>query len=48
VTYWVIEDPVAIHDFINTEIKQEWETDARSEHRDPEDDPWLKSLAKRK
>lgn len=48
ITYWVIENPEAIHDFINTEIRKEWEADARSEHRDPKDDPWLRTLLKRK
>jgi len=44
----VIEDADAIHDFINTEIRKEWAEDAKSEHRDPEDDQWLKTLLKRK
>ena len=48
ITYWVIEDPDGIHDYINTEIRKEWETDARFEHREPKDDPWLKTLSKRK
>jgi hypothetical protein len=48
ISYWVIDDPDAIYDFINTEIRKEWEADARSEHRDPKDDPWLKTLPKRK
>lgn len=48
VTYWVIEDPDAIHDFINNEIRREWEEDARSEGRDPEKDHWLKTLSKRR
>jgi hypothetical protein len=48
ITYWVIEDSAAIHDFINTEIRREWEKDALSEHRDPKDDPWLRSLSKRR
>jgi hypothetical protein len=39
ITYWVIDDPKAIFDFINTEVRKEWEADARSEHRDPKDDP---------
>jgi hypothetical protein len=47
ITYCVIEDPEAIHDFINTEIKRQWETDATSEHPDPKKDPWLKTLTKR-
>jgi hypothetical protein len=48
ISYWVIENLNAIHDFINTEIRKEWEADARSEHRKPEDDPWLENLRKRK
>jgi len=48
VTYWVIQNPEAIYDFINTEIRKEWEEDARSEHRNPKDDAWLRTLPKRK
>jgi hypothetical protein len=48
VTYWVIENPEAIYDFINTEVRKEWEGDAKSEHRDPKDDPWLMTLSRRK
>jgi len=48
ITYWVIEDPEAISDFINNEIRREWEADAESEGRDPKDDPWLKTLSKRR
>jgi hypothetical protein len=48
VTYWVIENPEAIRDFINTEVRKEWEADAKSEHRDPRDDPWLMTLTRRK
>lgn len=48
ISYWVIEDVDAIYDFINTEIRKEWETDARSEYREPEDDLWLETLRKRK
>ena len=48
ISYWVIEDADAIYDFINTEIRKEWQTDARSEHREPEDDQWLQTLRKRK
>lgn len=47
VTYWVIENPEAIYDFINTEVRKEWEEDAKSEHRDPKDDPWLVTLSRR-
>lgn len=48
ITYWVIEDSAAIHDFVNSEIRREWEEDARSEHKDPENDEWLKTLIERK
>ena len=48
ITYWVIEDPEAISDFINNEIRREWEADARSERRNPKDDPWVKTLSKRR
>lgn len=48
ITYWVIDNPGAIFDFINTEVRREWEADAKSEHRDPRDDPWLKALSERK
>jgi hypothetical protein len=48
ISYWVIDDPDAIYDFVNSEVRKEWEADARSEHRDPKDDPWLKTLARRK
>ena len=44
----MIEDVDAIYDFINTEIRKEWETDLRSEDKEPEDDPWLTSLRNRK
>ena len=48
ISYWVIGDLDAIHDFVNSEILKEWEADARSEHRYPKDDPWLTTLARRK
>jgi len=48
ITYWVIEDPDGIYDYINTEIQKEWEADAQSEHRDPNDDLWLGTLSQRK
>jgi hypothetical protein len=47
ITYWVIEDPDGIYDFINKEIRREWEADAKSEHRDPNEDLWLKTLSQR-
>ena len=48
ITYWVIEDPEGIYDFINKEIRKEWEEDAKSEGREPQEDPWLKTLSERK
>jgi len=47
ITYWVIADPDAIHDFMNNELRKEWEEDARTENRDPRKDAWLKTLSKR-
>ena len=46
ISYWVIEDPDGIYDFINSEIRKEWEADARSERRDPSEDAWLQALSK--
>jgi hypothetical protein len=48
ITYWVIEDPEWIYDFINKEVRKEWEEDAQSEGREPQEDPWLKTLSGRK
>ncbi len=48
ITYWVIENHDAIHDFINNELRREWEEDARTEDRDPREDTWLKTLSKRR
>ncbi len=48
VSYWVIEDPREIQDFINTNVRKEWEADRKSEGRDPTGDPWLATLSKRK
>ena len=48
ITYWVIEDSEAIRDFVNTEIRREWEEDARFEGREPREDLWLKTLSKRR
>lgn len=48
ITYWVIENPEGIYDFINTEVRKEWTEDARGEHRNPEDDQWLATLSQRK
>ena len=47
ITYWVIEDASDIHDFINTQLRQEWTADAKDEGRNPEEDRWLRELSKR-
>jgi len=44
----VIRNPRWIYDFINTEIRKEWEADARSEGPDPHEDEWLKTLSQRR
>jgi hypothetical protein len=48
ISYWLIEDADGIYDFINTEVRREWEEDARSEHRNPTKDEWLSNLSNRK
>jgi hypothetical protein len=45
IAYWVIDDPEAICDFIDSEIRKKRESDAKSEHRDPKDDLWLRAPA---
>ena len=47
ITYWVIDDPAAIHDFMNNQLRQEWVGDAKDEGRRIEDDLWLRELPKR-
>lgn len=48
ITYWVIEKPDEISDFINTNIRKEWEADLRGEGRDLGEDPWLQTLSIRR
>jgi len=48
IAYWVIEDPNEIYDFINSQIRKEWTADAKHEGRNPQEDPWLQELPKRK
>ena len=47
ITYWIIENPEAIGDFINTNIRKEWEADVKSAGGNPKDDPWLQRLSAR-
>ncbi len=44
ITYWVIENPEDIYDFINTNVRVEWEADIEFAGGNPREDPWLKSL----
>jgi hypothetical protein len=48
ISYWVIEDPDGIRDFINTEVRKEWDLDVRSLPGDPASGDWLPNLPKRK
>jgi hypothetical protein len=48
IQYRMLEDPDDIHDFINTEVRSELETDLKGEGKDPQQDILLNSLPKRK
>ena len=48
VSYWVTEDPVEIFEFVNANIGREWESDSKSEGKDPKGSEWLQNLASRK
>ena len=47
ISYWIIEDPEAIRDYINTEIRKEWEYDTKCTPNDPAGGAWLATLSKR-
>lgn len=47
VSYWIIEDPQSISDYINTNVRKEWELDVKEEGRNVDSDPWLKELSGR-
>ena len=47
ISYWVIEDPEAIRDYINTEIRKEWKYDTKCTPNDPAGGAWLATLSKR-
>jgi hypothetical protein len=44
VAYWVLEDHDAIYQFVDKQLRKEWEEDLRSEGRDPKQSGWLQSL----
>ena len=48
ITYWVIEDPEAIRDFINKEVRKEWAQDIKAMAGDPASGVWLETLRSRK
>jgi hypothetical protein len=48
ISYWVIEDPEEIRDFINTEVRKEWEQDIKEMAGDPASGVWLETLPSRK
>jgi len=47
ITYWVIEEPEAITEFINIQVRREWEEDVKDIPNDPARDPWLSTLSQR-
>lgn len=48
ITYWVTKDPDEIRDFINTNLRQEWEADLKEEGRNVGEDDWLRTLSRRR
>jgi hypothetical protein len=48
VSYWVIDDPEELFDLVNVNIRREWESDAISEGKNPEESEWLRSLSARR
>jgi hypothetical protein len=48
ITYWVIEDPADIEDFVGSVLRREWEADLRYEGKDPAKDECLASLLGRR
>ena len=48
ITYWVLDDPSDIYDFMNAQLRLEWIGDAMDEGREPKKDIWLKELSKRR
>ena len=48
VSYWIIEDPRTIYEFINTNVRLEWESDVRDAGGIIEGDEWLQALSRRR
>ena len=47
ISYWVIENPTEIADYVTVNLRREWEADLRTEGKDPDGNDWLRTLAKR-
>ncbi len=47
ITYWVIENQDEIREFVNSNLRREWEADVRDSGGSPREDPWLLTLPKR-
>ncbi len=48
VTYWVLEDGEEVRQFINRNVRAEWERDNLTDGVDSSADPWLRSLRRRR
>jgi hypothetical protein len=48
VSYWIIEDPRSLYEFINTNVRLEWESDVRDAGGTIEGDQWLQALSRRR
>jgi hypothetical protein len=48
VWYWVIDDPVEIRRFINTNVRKEWEFDALDSDKEAGINLWLQKLSDKK
>jgi hypothetical protein len=48
VSYWVIEDQHEIFEYVDTVVRREWESDLKSEGKNPEENEWLRGLSSRK
>ncbi len=47
ISYWGMQDPDEIRDFIKTNVRKEWKADAKSEGLNASKDPWLQILPRR-
>jgi len=47
ISYWVIDSPEGIADFVETEVRKEWENDIKTMPEDPASGLWLATLVNR-